>query len=36
MLEERRVSRTNTSKAKREQAFLDEAALIRAARRNIA
>jgi len=36
MLEERRVSRTNASKANREQAFLDEAAMIRAAKRNIA
>jgi flagellar export protein FliJ len=36
MLEERRVSRTNASKAKREQAFLDEAAMIRAAKRNTA
>lgn len=33
MLEERRLSRTNASKAKREQAFLDEAAMIRAAKR---
>jgi flagellar FliJ protein len=36
MLEERRVSRTNASKAKREQAFLDEAAMIRAAKRHSA
>ncbi len=36
MLEERRVSRTNASKAKREQAFLDEAAMIRAAKRQSA
>ena len=36
MLEERRVSRTKVSKAKREQAFLDEAAMIRAAKRNFA
>lgn len=36
MLEERRLSRTNASKAKREQAFLDEAAMIRAAKRHSA
>ena len=36
MLEERRVSRTNASKAKCEQAFLDEAAMIRAAKRHSA
>ncbi len=36
MLEERRVSRTNATKAKREQAFLDEAAMIRAAKRHTA
>lgn len=36
MLEERRISRTNASKAKRDQAFLDEAAMIRAAKRQSA
>jgi flagellar FliJ protein len=34
MLEERRLGRIKQSRAKREQAFLDEAAMIRAARAN--
>jgi flagellar FliJ protein len=36
MLEERRLSRTKMSNAKREQAFLDEAAIVRAAKRQTA
>lgn len=36
MLEERRLSRTKASRGKLEQAFLDEAALIRAAKRHTA
>jgi flagellar protein FliJ len=32
MLEERRVARVNASRAKREQAFMDETALVRASR----